>query len=217
MSIRNIFTLVVLLASLLPASPVRAHELYQWANRRQEEKAKTRWTLSEWLETRDRMRLMDLWLAMNSPSPFEFFIGGANRLDEGWSVQAAAYATIFGLGFERNSETTSGEFLLRVLGNQIQGTNLTLSLGVRSGELRNAYAGAGLTIYLARYFGLDGSYRRHFAAVPNSAGLANESFELDWGAFIDFKFLRVFGSLGTSVPDGATGSARTTLGARLYF
>jgi hypothetical protein len=74
-----------------------------------------------------------------------------------------------------------------------------------------------LTLYLARYFGIDGTYRRHFAAVPNAAGLTNESFELDWGAFIDFKFLRVFGSIGTVVPDGGTGTTRTTLGTRLYF
>lgn len=39
----------------------------------QEEREKTRWTLTEWLRIKERMRLMDVWLAMfSSPQKSEF-------------------------------------------------------------------------------------------------------------------------------------------------
>ena len=41
-----------------------------------EKKESSRWTLSEWMQQKDNNRLMDLWLSLNSPSPFEFFIQG---------------------------------------------------------------------------------------------------------------------------------------------
>src|SRR3954462_12820239 len=91
------------------AANAQADEIYTFVVKKQEEKAKTRWTLSDWLETRDKMRLMDLWLAVHSPTPYEFFLGGGyivpsqTGAQSGFEVSAAAYATIFGLEFRRES------------------------------------------------------------------------------------------------------------------
>ena len=41
-----------------------------------ERKEKSRWTLKDWLEQKDRNHMMDLWLGMYAPSPYEFFISG---------------------------------------------------------------------------------------------------------------------------------------------
>ena len=202
----------------------KADEFYTFVVKKQEEKARSRWTLSEWLETRDRMRLMDLWLAMNSPSPYEFFVGAVHRMPEAVSganpstaVQAAAYASIFGLGFERglsSDSTTSAEFLLRVLGCHVQGTQLTLQTGLRSRDsVRNSYAGFSLSIYLSQYFGFDGLYRRHLR--PDSSTVPSTLIE--GGAFIDFNFLRVFMNVGKTAVDSGGSSSQTSVGLRFFF
>ena len=54
-------------------------EVYNIVIKKQDEKAKSRWSLSDWLDTRDKMRMQDVWLALHSPSPFEFFFGGTYR------------------------------------------------------------------------------------------------------------------------------------------
>ena len=73
--------------------------------KRQQEKAKTRWNLADWIDQRDRMRMMDLWLALHSSSPYEFFLGGDFQFGKlvdhtaysGGSGFFAAYARIFGV------------------------------------------------------------------------------------------------------------------------
>jgi len=214
-------------ASVLAPSLARADEFYTFVVKKQEEKAKSRWSLKEWLDTKDRIKMMDLWLALHSPSPYEFFVGTAYRMldgpggrSSGTALQAAAYASIFGLGLERSlasPDSTSAEFLFRVFGYHAQSSNITFHAGVRSQSVRNAYAGLGMSVYLSRFFGLDGQYRRHFAAVPNASGITNASVLLEGGAFIDFDFLRVFLNTGTSTPDGAESTGQTTLGVRLFF
>jgi hypothetical protein len=68
---------VLLLAGSTPSNA--DDSFYRYFRQRSDVKTKTRWSLQEWLETRDRMRLMDLWLAFHSPSPYEFFVGGEWR------------------------------------------------------------------------------------------------------------------------------------------
>ena len=46
---------------------------------RAQKRAASRWTLSEWLAQKEKNKLMDMWLAMNSPSPYEFMLGAANN------------------------------------------------------------------------------------------------------------------------------------------
>ncbi len=202
------------------ASPAaRADEVYTFVVKKQEEKKKTRWTLAEWLDTRDRMRLMDLWLALHSPSPFEFYFGGDFRIAEdapnNWRMNAAAYASIFGIELQRGFSPRPewlGLFHLRIFGFHQQATNITLEGGVRApmtgSRTRNALAGVGMSVYLARYFGLDGLFRHHFG---DAAGNHYEG-----GAFIDFSFIRVYGSYYSDDSSG-TNTSGAVAGTRIYF
>jgi hypothetical protein len=219
----------------------RADDVYTLVIKKQEQKQATRWSLSEWLETRDRMRLMDLWLALHTPSPYEFFISGAYVSGQdspgidftGWDVSAAAFATIFGLEFRYDSSLRSsliGLFDLRIFGYQDQGTNLTLQAGLRhdrSGGMsaRNAVAGVRATIYLARHFGIEGLYRHFFDSTPSEAGFSFSGSRYEGGAFVDFSFVRVFGTYFSepeevTVPGLGSGSVTHTgiqVGTKLYF
>lgn len=97
-----------------------ADEIYTFIIKKQETKTKNQWSLSEWLETRDKMRLMDLWLALHSPSPYEFFLDTSYHFSNqstqqnfnSYRILGGAYASMFGLEFER-----SGTQLTETLGS----------------------------------------------------------------------------------------------------
>lgn len=110
-----------------------------------------RWTLSDWLSQRDRNRMMDLWLAFNSPSPYELMLGGsyasylakpeAPGIEASYSSMAgefSAHAQIFGVTTEYENNTKenfndlAGIFNLRVFGNSIQSSYLALNYGLRT-------------------------------------------------------------------------------------
>jgi hypothetical protein len=201
---------MTLLLTLLVSAPALADEAYTFIVKKQEAKAASRWSLSEWLDTRDRMRMMDLWLAMHSPSPYEFFIGGAYQLGtqstgttySAPSFSAAAYAQIFGLGFERESGLSTRydtTFHLRFFGYHYQATHMRAEVGIRHESVgsnlsfQNAIAGFGLTIYMAKPFGVEARWRHAFASTPNSSGLDFSGNRYEGGAFLDFSFVRVYG------------------------
>src|SRR5690606_29986462 len=141
--------------------------------KKQEEKVQSRWTLASWLETRDRMRLMDLWFALHAPSPYEFFIAGdyqiTNTAPGSLRGRLAGYVSIFGLEaqFEDTLLRQHYIFHLRVFGYHAQSTNITLGGGVRrendGGPYANAFAEVDTTIYIAKYFGIEGLYRNYYA------------------------------------------------------
>src|SRR5690606_14405391 len=96
---RKLTPFLLSLAIALPAaapSAAHAEDVYEFVIRKQKQKESSRWTLEGWLAQRDRMRLMDLWLALHSPSPYEFYLGGEYRLISpegsgqltGWNVHA---------------------------------------------------------------------------------------------------------------------------------
>ena len=62
--------LLLLFLGILPGPPslAFADDVYTFVIKKQEEKEKYRWNLSDWLTTRDKMRMQDLWLALHSPS-----------------------------------------------------------------------------------------------------------------------------------------------------
>jgi hypothetical protein len=217
-----------------------ADDVYQIVIKKQDEKAKNRWSLSDWLETRDKMRLQDLWLAIHSPSPYEFFFGAnyqwgsvqtggfSGSSSTGYTLGFGAYASIFGLVVDAQDVTDNrwfAAFNLRIFGYHVQSTNITLEGGLRSESptgspvaFRNAFAGVKLTIYLARYFGLDGNYRHFFDSTPNPAGylLTGQSWEAN--AFIDFNVFRVYGGY-FSAPEILAGdyNSDTRAGAQFGF
>ena len=123
-----------------------------------------RWTLQEWMEQKNNNYIMDLWLGMYAPSPYEFFISGAQlsytnktNLTPATSPETAnsfrssqgalgAYALIIGLqgeyenNWEEKYNELNGSLNLRVLGNAIQGTHLILQYGQRTRNYQNLSA-----------------------------------------------------------------------------
>lgn len=218
--------------ALKPFPSANADEVYTFVVKKQEEKKNTRWSLQDWIETRDKMRLMDLWLALHTPAPYEFYLGGDYRFNDtvgtrtsNMDLHAAAYATAFGLSADwtPSDKRWTALFNLRVFGFHVQGTHIILKAGIRSegnADVRGASAGADFNLYLARFFGLSGSYLRDFESTPGPQG-ATSGHTFEAGPFIDFSFVRIQGSwfrrtsqLGASPEAVSTGG---TLGARLFF
>lgn len=224
--------------ALVPGSAAKADEVFTFVIKKQEEKAKSRWSLAEWIDTRDRIRMMDLWLAFHSPSPYEFYLRSDYRLSDSGGkntggnlrLAGAAYASIFGLEAEK-SLSNGGPWLalfdLRIFGFHVQGTNITLQAGLRSeGDpaIRSAAAGVASSIYVFRSFGIDGYWRHYFDSAPNAAGVKTSGGRYQVGGFIDFSFLRAFGSffsesIDTVSASGLTPSSREGVltGVQLFF
>lgn len=187
-----------------------------------EKKEASRWTLQEWLAQKERNRLMDLWLAMYSPSPYEFFIEGSYlsfssqtepvTATEGhfqsYRGGVGAYAAVVGLEgtYENNTQEKlndlSGSLHLRVLGNAVQGTHLIFHYGLRTRNfessgmnqrISNQFAGADLNLYLTRYFGLMGTYNAYLPTEHLTLGSISGT-RSEAGLFIDFEAARVFGN-----------------------
>lgn len=162
---------------------------------------------------------MDTWLSMNSPSPYEFMLGGSYNSfqtqvqDSGaisshisYAGELAAYAQFIGIQgeYENNTEEgyndLAGILNIRLLGNSIQNTAFTIHYGQRTreqsgaaGRLTQQFGQVSLQVYLTKYFGVDGKYR-HFLPT-NTEPLGDvEGNVSEAGLFLDFKALRVFGT-----------------------
>lgn len=190
-------------------------DFLQRAERRQSQ----RWTLQEWLAQKDRNRMMDMWLSMNSPSPYELMLGisynsydqeatGSTTPNKYTSYQGtfSAYAQFVGLTAEYENNTQegfndlNGLFNLRLLGSSIQGSYLTLHYGMRTHTqsspqltLRQQFAQASLQMYVIKQFGFDGLYRQYLPTEDATLGEVKGTLT-EAGAFIDFKNFRVFGT-----------------------
>lgn len=181
-----------------------------------EQKQGSRWTLEDWLAQKERNKMMDLWLAMYAPSPYEFFASvqkaqlettpsNPNSSNEYLRGRIGAYATVLGLEFdyEQNEDFTDfqGALNLRIAGNAQQGTHLNILAGLRtldhtadSYELKQGFYGADLNLYLTRHFGLSGRYLKFSPKnVPSIGDISGDHTE--YGLFIDFWSLRLSGEL----------------------
>lgn len=159
-----------------------------------------------------------------SDEPFEFWIQAERSVQDHlssttpdttekyqfWKGRGGAYATIIGVeggyDFPWNGWTAWDASLnLRILGSAYQNTNLTLKGGAKSyghedpdtKEQENwqlPFGGAQLTLYINRYFGLQGEYWRLGSEKSNK----NRRLRGDIGRallFIDFSFVRVYGGV----------------------
>lgn len=216
------FSSALLLCIILLTGTVHAQSGSRWGSgidftKRAAAREQGRWSLSEWLEMKNRNRMMDMWLSMNSPSPFEFVLGGSynsfktENPDTGTSSshvsymgEFSAYAQFVGLTaeYENNTEEDfndlSGMLNIRLLGNSIQNTAFTLQYGQRtrdgSGDrLAQQFGQVSLQVYLTKYFGIDGKYRYFLPTSTDDLGDV-EGNRTEAGVFIDFKALRVFGT-----------------------
>ncbi|MGE0529449.1 MAG: hypothetical protein AB7G93_19435 [Bdellovibrionales bacterium] len=190
-------------------------------NRKQEEKKTARWTLADWLAQKQRMRMMDLWLAQNShSSPFELFLEGHSfnygktngSLDQRavnnntYGGELAAYAGVAGLrgSYDSDSEqraTWQGSVNLRLFGRALQDTHINLEYGLRGMALHAAqpdeyvqhqYGRVSVNFYLTKFFGIGGSYARILPAESDQDRQIQGENEKA-GVFIDFGSVRIFG------------------------
>lgn len=204
-----------------------------------EARAAKRFTLYEWLENKDRRALMDMWLSLNTPSPYEFMLGGTLLQYESSSVIAAgtptkknyksmegevqAYARFVGLTaqYQNNNEEAfndvTGIFNLRVFGNTLQGSHITFHYGLRtrtatdgSYRLNQAFPAATMQLYLMKYFGLYGHYRLYSPVIDPLFG-ETQGDQLDAGAFIEYGALRLFGNFTTERQNSKLNSIETNL------
>lgn len=209
------------LACFIIVSNAHGQESKGWKFRQKAAlKEASRWSLQEWMAQKSKMSLMDQWLLMHSPSPYEFFLQGASthyetqRDSQSWrgssfEGEGGAFAGAFGLTahYENNAwdqyTDLSGYLKVRVLGNSLQTTSITLGIGQRTRDsfsqidaqrvvVRNMAGSGELQIYLTRHFGLRGSYQK-FLAHKASSGLNSEGTKQEYHLFLDFGPLQVFG------------------------
>ncbi|MGZ3745360.1 MAG: hypothetical protein ACXWRE_08685 [Pseudobdellovibrionaceae bacterium] len=192
-------------------------------SQRAERRESSRWTLQEWMAQKDKIRMMDLWLSMNSPSPYELMLGisynsynlettGSGITDSHTSYLGSfsAYAQFVGLTAEYENNVQehfndlNGIFNLRLLGNSIQGSYLAIHYGLHTrtqasgtptpaGRYSQQFSQASLQMYAIKNFGFDGLYRLYSPMSDSTLGNVKGNLT-EAGAFIDFKNFRVFGT-----------------------
>jgi len=114
-----------------------------------------------------------------------------------------------------------GIFNLRVFGYHDQSTNITFQVGLRNvdngaSSYRNALGGVRLSIYFARVFGIGGLYRYYFSSTSTSSGVSDSGHRFQGGAFLEFKFLRIYGDY-FGEQETVSNSNGVILGTRFYF
>ena len=185
-----------------------------------EARSAKRFTLQEWLENKDRRALMDLWLAANSPTPYELMVGVSQQ---SYSLQntkngattktsllnqvaeISAYAQIVGLSAEYTNNTDEGYndmtglFNLRVFGNSLQSSFWIFHYGLRtrtanngSYRLNQQFPATTLQIYITKHFGLESHYR-YYLPISESYFGDSKGDQLAAGLFIEYGILRIYG------------------------
>lgn len=211
-----------------------------------------RFTLQEWLENKDRRALMDMWLSINTPSPYEFLIGSSIQnysvttkvtgfadvvqSKSTYQTEIMAYAKFVGVTLEHQNNTeegfndVTGIFNLRLFGETLQGSHLTLHYGLRTRtandgtyRLNQSFPAVTFQLYLMKYFGLQTNYRT-FAPVTEPVFGTTSSSEITYGLFIEYGALRIFGDVfqenQTSTPAGVNTEIKRDggrVGLKLFF
>ncbi len=209
----------ILLLTVLISSSAFAQNSKPWLlSPAAEARAAKRFTLAEWLENKNRNSMMDMWLSLNTPSPYEFMVGGSlNQYTVDFTGQPqlkkssydgefSAYAKFVGLTaeYQNNVEESfhdeTGIFNVRLFGHTLQGSNLTVHYGLRTRTDKNGlyrlnqqFAAGTMQLYIMKYFGITGNYRHHFKVRENYYG-DTEANTQNFGAFIEFGSLRLMGS-----------------------
>lgn len=215
-----LYLLILLLSVLILPSQLFA----QMNSEKVSKKTSQRWTLQEWLEQKNRNMLMDQWLMMHTPSPYEFIIdytvlnytvkdqthnnqSSGNQASN--KISFTAYATFVGIEYQQiqwNTESILDKNLLfhvRLFGSSDQSSHLTLNLGQRQRNYlnqnlptRSQYMGAtDLTVYFNHHFGIKGELGQF---VPLSAnpqfGDVTGKYS-ELNLFLDFDALRFSGGI----------------------
>ena len=177
------------------------------------------WSLQEWMEQKDRNRLMDLWLKLNTGDPYEMFLRGtyssytrsqASLADQtfiSYQFQMAGYAQLVGLDveYENNSQELysdlNGKLSFRIFGESLRSSHLLLQVGQRTRNrvlgavpvaVRNTLAQANLQLYFLKHFGVESFYRSYLNAQDDAQNEVSGSLTQAC-LFLDFKNIRIWG------------------------
>lgn len=205
-----------LLSFFIFSSAFAIEGVYTVIIEKQQEKISNRWTLSDWLLTKQKIALMDQWLALNSSSTtFEFYLEGSSstlvssRSDSTLSSQrdidkfgAGLYIKFFGLTFDKEkissvSDSLSYQANIMLIGSSLQSTNITFFYGLRQLEhsefskFSQQYIGGSLTLYLAPFIGGTFDYRS-FSDSKNDKSTYNMTGQkIEQSVFLDLFALRL--------------------------
>lgn len=195
---------------------VQADEVYTVIIRRQEEKKASRWTLSDWLMTKQRISLMDQWLSLNTESNFfdlslsydKFnFKQTSQNLNKNYNDSNfnAKFFMSF-IGFEANIEKLNSNFSsksygvdLRLLGSSLQSTHLLLKYGLintkstftsKDLEFSSKYFELEGNLYLLGFFGV--SYKYHDTQKSSTGESSYNKASTNYGVFLDLWILKFY-------------------------
>ncbi|MBX3023199.1 MAG: hypothetical protein KF799_16110 [Bdellovibrionales bacterium] len=229
--------LYTVLALVLP-SPAFAFFQMDFMKGKTESKASSRWTLSDWLSQKNKMRLADQWLMANRAGDgwFEFNPSATTgsykvSVDSGSGSTSVTrnsqkytldmYVSLLNLyaEYEKSGddlEEYGGAVGLRVFGASSQTTNLVARYGFqRSQSLStqerwdNPYAEGLLQLYILQNFGLNGQYRYFFPKDSNH-GERLEGHRTSAGAFLEFLFVRFYANFYQQPMKRTSGGTVTT-------
>lgn len=207
---------IILIFSIIANFVVQADEVYTVIIKRQEEKKASRWTLADWLMTKQRISLMDQWLSLNTESNFfDFSISydkfnfkqtsqNSNKNYNDSNFNAKFFMSF--IGFEANIEKLNSNFSsksygvdLRLLGSSLQSTHLLLKYGLINTkstfasndlEFSSKYFELEGNLYLLGFFGI--SYKYHDTQKSSKDGSSYDNASTNYGIFLDLWILKFY-------------------------
>ncbi|MFK8138109.1 MAG: hypothetical protein AB8E15_07105 [Bdellovibrionales bacterium] len=205
----KVFLILMLFSPSLLSEETNVYVVVQ---KKLEEKKRSRWSLSDWIDQQQRVKLMDHWLAMNTTelgSEFRFRLSQNTYSDQALvESQTNDYEFQYFyrfIGLEYAYSSSDQEVLydlkaikLNLIGSSQQSTHLNLGYGIVESDLMSqgsrasTYTADG-DLYLASWLGLNFSYwqfNEDSSAVSTFTGFKREN-----ALFIESGFLRIFYSV----------------------
>lgn len=206
----------IILIFLFSSLRLHAEEIFTVIIRRQQEKVASRWTLADWLATKQRIGLMDQWLSLNTESNFFDFSFSYDKYnfkqmtgDEFTNYQGHNLNTKFFvsfLGLEATHENSSSAFKsksyalnLRLLGSSLQSTHLLAKYGVTKTksdydeDIRNFSSNffeIEGNLYLLGFLGI--SYRFNETKKETMDNISYSKKFKNYGVFLDLWVLKFY-------------------------
>jgi len=233
---RWIFLLAVIGTSAYAAPPFQV----QFMSEKNRRKESSRWTITDYLAQKNRVHLMDQWLALNRQANFfEMLAGGGPlkytlRTQTGSSAavstdqssvayRLALYLSILGVQGEyektdHDTEALSAAIAVRVFGTSQQTTNLTLKYGMRRTEDKSVTPNLVWNNQFAEasldlyIISLFGinGEYRHYFPDDSSTGTELRGSKATAGAFLEYGIFRLYGNYFMEKMESETNSGQVT-------
>lgn len=213
---KNKVVMIVLLVIGM-GSIASAEDIFISIIKKQEQKKSSRWTLSGWLEQKERNRLMDQWLAANTNETFHefaFSLGNTaydTKIDDVDQNNQKKYNDFevyyfyewLGLNYKMKQQATDDsindiQLKVRILGSSQQSTHINLNFG--QSKLKNSTAeykfmsyGIDFDFYILDWIGLSSNYTVY--PIEEVGGQELELRSSRYGLFIESGVIRLFGNI----------------------